>query len=326
VRLNKRIYDAKRFVKGGFHHVDLFFVDGSTPSDDILARFLEVCEEATGGVAVHCKAGLGRTGSLIGCFIMKHWRWTAMETIAWLRICRPGSIIGHQQDWMEEKEAEMWLQGDQFRRERKDHPLARVRGVRGQYPVYSLALKKLLIEEASAVRRKDNYTKIVNKVERIKIEDEDNGNLPVLSAESPNSSIDVTNETFDESREENANVGSRVTSKELDDGNDDVVSERLTQGDRLNQIKARKHTLSLQSPVAVENMRNHVRVKSVPAPLKPGPSNVGLQANRKPAATNEPSPSSTARTTRSKTAAAAGGSPSKSSSSVGKGRKVSAVR
>jgi protein tyrosine phosphatase len=39
-------------------------------------------------VLVHCKAGLGRTGSLIGCYIMKHWRWTALETIAWLRICR----------------------------------------------------------------------------------------------------------------------------------------------------------------------------------------------------------------------------------------------
>ena len=56
---------------------------------------------------MHCKAGLGRTGSLIGCYIMKHWRWTAMETVAWLRICRPGSIIGHQQEWLEEKEAEM---------------------------------------------------------------------------------------------------------------------------------------------------------------------------------------------------------------------------
>ena len=59
---------------------------------------------------MHCKAGLGRTGSLIGCYMMKHWRWTAMETIAWLRICRPGSIIGHQQEWLEEKQAEMWAQ------------------------------------------------------------------------------------------------------------------------------------------------------------------------------------------------------------------------
>ena len=46
-----------------------------------------------------------------------------METIAWLRICRPGSIIGHQQEWLEEKQAEMWAQVGaftcvQFRREK----------------------------------------------------------------------------------------------------------------------------------------------------------------------------------------------------------------
>ena len=95
----------------------------STPSDEILQQFLDICENAPGGIAVHCKAGLGRTGSLIGCYVMKHWRWTAHETIAWLRICRPGSIIGHQQDWMEEKQAEMWLQGDIERRNKDNKAL-----------------------------------------------------------------------------------------------------------------------------------------------------------------------------------------------------------
>lgn len=36
VRLNKRMYDAKRFTDAGFEHKDLFFVDGSTPSDSIV--------------------------------------------------------------------------------------------------------------------------------------------------------------------------------------------------------------------------------------------------------------------------------------------------
>ena len=45
---------------------------------------------------------------------MKHYRLTAPETIAWLRICRPGSIIGHQQHWMVEKQPQMWQQGDVF--------------------------------------------------------------------------------------------------------------------------------------------------------------------------------------------------------------------
>lgn len=34
-----------------------------------------------------CKflAGLGRTGSLIGCYLMKHFRFSAAEAIAWMR-------------------------------------------------------------------------------------------------------------------------------------------------------------------------------------------------------------------------------------------------
>ena len=74
VRLNRKIYDAKRFQRNGFDHRDLFFTDGSTPTDEILQQFLEICEASEGSVAVHCKAGLGRTGSLIGCYVMKHWR------------------------------------------------------------------------------------------------------------------------------------------------------------------------------------------------------------------------------------------------------------
>lgn len=49
-----------------------------------------------------CVAGLGRTGTLIGCYIMKHYCFTAAEAIAWIRICRPGSVIGPQQNFLEE--------------------------------------------------------------------------------------------------------------------------------------------------------------------------------------------------------------------------------
>uniref|UniRef100_A0A8C9ZMT4 protein-tyrosine-phosphatase n=1 Tax=Sander lucioperca TaxID=283035 RepID=A0A8C9ZMT4_SANLU len=115
VRLNKKIYDSKRFSDAGFLHYDLFFLDGSTPSDLITRRFLQVCESTEGAVAVHCKAGLGRTGSLIGCYLMKHYRFTAAEAIAWIRICRPGSVIGPQQNFLEEKQAAMWLLCDSHR-------------------------------------------------------------------------------------------------------------------------------------------------------------------------------------------------------------------
>lgn len=64
VRLNKKIYEAKRFTDAGFEHYDLFFIDGSTPSDNIVRRFLNICENTEGAIAVHCKGALEVSG---GC-------------------------------------------------------------------------------------------------------------------------------------------------------------------------------------------------------------------------------------------------------------------
>jgi cell division cycle 14 len=67
VRLNKKLYDSKRFTDSGFEHFDLFFSDGSTPSDAITLKFLALVEQAKGAVAVHCK-GMNKK-CIIKCII-----------------------------------------------------------------------------------------------------------------------------------------------------------------------------------------------------------------------------------------------------------------
>lgn len=73
--------------------------------------FLNICERhfATpnaGAIAVHCKAGLGRTGTLIGLYAMKHYQIPAEQFIGWIRIARPGSVLGPQQFFLLQKEHE----------------------------------------------------------------------------------------------------------------------------------------------------------------------------------------------------------------------------
>jgi len=115
VRLNKKGYDKKCFTDVGIKHHDMYFTDGGNPSEKILQDYLTIAENEPGSIGIHCKAGLGRTGVLNGCYIMKHYRWTANETIAFMRVCRPGTVIGPQQQWLKEMEPKMIREGDQWR-------------------------------------------------------------------------------------------------------------------------------------------------------------------------------------------------------------------
>lgn len=99
VRLNNKTYEEQAFKDAGFTHTELFFPDGTCPPDAILTRFLEIIESPD-VVALHCKAGLGRTGTLAGCHLIKNFGFTAAEAIGWIRVCRPGSVIGPQQQYL----------------------------------------------------------------------------------------------------------------------------------------------------------------------------------------------------------------------------------
>ena len=116
MRLNKKYYDEERFKRCGIDVQDLYYLDGSTPSDAILLRFLKICESnGDGAIGVHCKAGLGRTGTTIGAYCMKHYGFSAAEFIGWNRVVRPGSIIGPQQHYLREIQPAMWEAGRKFR-------------------------------------------------------------------------------------------------------------------------------------------------------------------------------------------------------------------
>ncbi|CAN9502971.1 unnamed protein product [Ophioblennius macclurei] len=162
VRLNRKLYEGRRFEEAGFEHHDLFFLDGTTPSDLIVRRFLHVCESTDGAVAVHCKAGLGRTGTLIGCYLMKHFRFTAPEAIAWIRICRPGSVIGPQQDFLVEKQHSLWIQGDVHRSKQK---LLQQRLIRRQ----QLQQQKLLNSPESESGKQEAMSHLLSSMDDLSI-------------------------------------------------------------------------------------------------------------------------------------------------------------
>lgn len=100
VRLNNIQYDRQIFTQNGINHTDLYFTDGSCPPQNIIDRFLQITEAESGAFAVHCKAGLGRTGTLIGIYAMKHYQFPAAAFIGWSRLMRPGCVLGPQQQFL----------------------------------------------------------------------------------------------------------------------------------------------------------------------------------------------------------------------------------
>ena len=107
VRLNEPHYARRSFAAAGIAVADLAFEDCTPPPVDVVAKFLAIAEALPGALAVHCRAGLGRTGTLIALYMMKHHGFTAREAMGWLRIVRPGSVIGEQQDFLCAREAVM---------------------------------------------------------------------------------------------------------------------------------------------------------------------------------------------------------------------------
>ncbi|KAM0789116.1 hypothetical protein ACM66B_003171 [Microbotryomycetes sp. NB124-2] len=107
VRLNKKLYDAQHFRDRGMEHIEMYFDDGTNPTMDMCREFIDLADKTISSgasVAVHCKAGLGRTGTLIGAYLIYKHGFSADEAIGFMRLMRPGTCVGPQQHYLYENQ------------------------------------------------------------------------------------------------------------------------------------------------------------------------------------------------------------------------------
>ncbi|KAI8632551.1 tyrosine-protein phosphatase CDC14 [Xylariaceae sp. FL1651] len=127
VRLNSPLYSPSFFEALGIQHLDMIFEDGTCPPLSTVRKFIRLAHETITvkkkGIAVHCKAGLGRTGCLIGAYLIYRHGFTANEIISFMRFMRPGMVVGPQQHWLHINQGvfrEWWIEERMERKLRKE--------------------------------------------------------------------------------------------------------------------------------------------------------------------------------------------------------------
>jgi atypical dual specificity phosphatase len=94
INLHQRAHHPSRLGQFGLTEVHLPVADFTAPSPEQLARGVEAIDQALAEgrrIAVHCGGGLGRTGTLLACYLVRHGMAT-VDAIERVRAVRPGSI------------------------------------------------------------------------------------------------------------------------------------------------------------------------------------------------------------------------------------------
>lgn len=126
VRLNRPHYPAEDLTKTGtIEHLEMFMHDGTNPTPQNVKDFIELVDRMNSNnraVAVHCRAGLGRTGTMIASHLLFQYARDAKSDLShptdcpclnlapadiaraivgYLRIMRPGSVLSGQPEFLE---------------------------------------------------------------------------------------------------------------------------------------------------------------------------------------------------------------------------------
>jgi atypical dual specificity phosphatase len=93
VSMTERPLDERILGSFGLRYLHLPVPDYCAPTIQQIEQFLAFLDEAdqNGGVAVHCYAGQGRTGTMLACALV-HIGMSAQEAIRFVRARRPPSI------------------------------------------------------------------------------------------------------------------------------------------------------------------------------------------------------------------------------------------
>ncbi len=100
VSLDERGVPACVLAEHGIRHLHLPIEDFGSPSFDQAERFVEFTRREIGedhAVAVHCRAGYGRTGTMLACYLVAEGE-AADRAIHRVRRLRPGSIETGEQE------------------------------------------------------------------------------------------------------------------------------------------------------------------------------------------------------------------------------------